>query len=193
MIIETQKAFNDFICDFSNAKTDDVTYVCTKKRNLMGMKNGIAGLAEMEAYSVKGSQSIRPDCKYYNKFYKENGKVKRIDCIVGGHNEIDVVYIAHCDGNRRDLFPYFGNGEKAVGYYAIITEYDGENVIEEYISNDSQIVYEPYVFSNRNKVGYYCINYVPNGTFSTLGESEGEYNSESLEYNPISNYVRCDK
>lgn len=193
LIIETQKAFNDFVCDFSNAKTDDVTYVCTKKRNLLGMRSGIAGLAEMKAYNVKESQSIRQNCKYYNKFYKENGKVKRIDCIVGEYNEIDVVYIAHYDGNRRYLFPYFENYEKAVGYYAIVTEYDGENVIEEYMSNDSQIVYEQYVFANRSNVGYYCINYVPNGTFSILGESEGEYNAESLEYNPISNYVWCDK
>ncbi len=193
LIIKTQKKFNDFVCDFSDTQTADVTYVCTKKRNLMGMKSGIAGLAEMKTYNVKESQSISPNCKYYNKFYKENGKVKRIDCIVGGHNEIDVVYIAHYDGNRRYLFPYFENHEKAVGYYVIVTEYDGENIIEEYISNDSQIVYEQYDFSNRNKVGYYCTNYVPNGTFSTLGESEGEYNADSLEYNPISNYVWCDK
>lgn len=193
LIIETQNMFNDFVCEFSNAETADVTYVCTKKRNLMGIKCGIAGLAEMKAYNVKESPSIRQNCKYYNKFYKENGKINRIDCVVDGYDEIDVVYIAHYDGNRRYLFPYFENHEKAVGYYVIVTEFDGENVIEEYITNDNQIVYEQYDFSNRSNVGYYCINYVPNGKFSILGESEGEYNAESLEYNPISNYVWCDK
>ncbi len=193
LIIETQKKFNDFVFEFSNAKTADVTYVCTKKRNPIGMKSGIAGLAEMRTYNVKELQSIRPNCKYYNKFYKENGKVKRIDCIVGGHNEIDVVYIAHYDGNRRYIFPYFENHEKAVGYYVIVAEFDSESVIEEYMSNDSQIVYEQYDFSNSNNIGYYCINYVPNGNFSILGESEGEYNAESLEYKPISNYAWRDK
>lgn len=68
LIIETQKKFNNFVFEFSNAKTADVTYVCTKKRNLIGIKSGIAGLAEMKTYSVKELQSIRPNCKYYNKF-----------------------------------------------------------------------------------------------------------------------------
>ncbi len=68
LIIETQNMFNDFVCAFSNAKTADVTYACTKKRNLMGIKCGIASLAEMKAYKIKESPSIRQNCKYYNKF-----------------------------------------------------------------------------------------------------------------------------
>lgn len=34
---------------------------------------------------------------------------------------------------------------------------------------------------------------MPNGKSLILGESEREYNVESLEHNPISNYVRCEK
>ena len=75
----------------------------------------------------------------------------------------------------------------------IVAEYDDENIIEEYITNYSQIISEQYDFSNRNNVGYHYINYVTNGKFSILGESEMEYNAESLEYTPINNYVRCEK
>lgn len=75
----------------------------------------------------------------------------------------------------------------------IVAEYDDENIIEEYITNFNQIISEQYDFSNRNNVGYYCIIYVPNGKSLILGESEREYNSESLKYNPINNYARCEK
>ena len=75
----------------------------------------------------------------------------------------------------------------------IVAEYDDENIIEEYITNYSQIISEQYDFSNRNNVGYHCIIYMPDGKSLILGESEREYNAESLEYNPISTYVRRDK
>lgn len=116
----------------------------------------------------------------------------RIDCIVGEYDEIDVVYIAYYDGNRR-LFPFLENHEKTVGHYVIVAEYDDENIIEEYITNFNQIIYDQYDFSNRNNVGYHCIIYVPNGKSLILGKSEREYNAESLKYNPINNYARCEK
>ena len=75
----------------------------------------------------------------------------------------------------------------------IVAEYDDENIIEEYITNYSQIISEQYEFSNRHNVGYHCIIYVPNGKSLILGESEREYIAESLKYNPINNYARCDK
>lgn len=77
------------------------------------------------------------------------------------------------EDNRRYLFPYFSNLEKAVGNYVIVTRYDGENVIEEYMVNSGQIVYENYDYSNSIGIGYYCINFVPSGSVPILAESEG--------------------
>ena len=74
--------------------------------------------------------------------------MKRIDCIVGGYDEIDVVYIAYYDGNRR-LFPCFENHEKTVGYYVIVAEYDDENIIEEYITHYNQ----PYLSNTNFQIG----------------------------------------
>lgn len=73
----------------------------------------------------------------------------------------------------------------------IVAEYDDKNIIEEYITNYNQIIFEQYSLSNRNIVGYHCIICVPDGKSLILGESEREYNAESLKYNPISNYARC--
>ena len=75
----------------------------------------------------------------------------------------------------------------------IVTEDDDENIIEEYITNYNQIISEQYALSNQNNVGYHCIIYVPDGKSLILGKSEREYNAESLKYNPINNYARCDK
>lgn len=115
----------------------------------------------------------------------------RIDCIVGECDEIDVVYIAYYDGNVS--FSLVLKTAKNIGYYVIVAEYDDENIIEEYITNYNQIISEQYALSNQNNVGYHCIIYIPNGKPLILGESEREYNADSLEYNPISNCVRCDK
>lgn len=115
----------------------------------------------------------------------------RVDCIVGECDEIDVVYIAYYDGNVG--FSLVLKTAKKVGYFVIIAEFDDENIIEEYMTNYNQIIYEQYAFSNRNNVGYHCIIYMPNGKSLKLGESEREYNAKTLKYNPINNYARCDK
>ena len=123
---------------------------------------------------------------------QEKRQNNEVDCIVGGYDEINVVYIAYYDGNRR-LSPCFENREKTVGYYAChrIRRRKHHRII--YNKNYNRIISEQYYFSNRHNVGYHCIIYVPNGKSLILGESEREYNADSLEYNPISNYVRCDK
>ena len=40
-----------------------------------------------------------PKLQALQHVYQRSGKAKRIDCIVGGYDEIDVVYIAYYDGN----------------------------------------------------------------------------------------------
>lgn len=74
-----------------------------------------------------------PQIEALHHVYKRSDKAMRIDCIVGGYDEIDVVYIAYYDGNRR-LFPCFENHDNAVGYYLIVAEYNDENITEEYIT-----------------------------------------------------------
>ena len=67
----------------------------------------------------------KPELQALQHVYKRSDKAMRIDCIVGEYDEIDVVYIAYYDGNRR-LFHCFENHDNAVGYYVIVAEYDDE-------------------------------------------------------------------
>ena len=147
----------------------------------MGLKAGLDGLAEMERYKVKESSKIRSNCMFYHKFYKDGGKILKIDSFVAGHDRLSDSSIAYYENNYRYLFPYYGQ-EKADGLYILVTHFENERVVEEYFVKQEQIVYESYDYSRSDKVGYYCINYVPTGKYPVLGESKGYFLPDSLEY-----------
>ena len=48
-------------------------------------------------------------------------------------------------------------------------------------------------YSLKDTVGYYCINFVPTGICPVLGEEEGYFNINSLEYRQTKNEVWCQK
>ena len=193
LMADANERFAEFACDSLDVSNASITYIRTIKQNNMGIMEGVRSLSEMKSNNLEESPHISPTCKYYNKFYKENDKVRKIECFVGGHNDIDVVYMAHYVDNRRYLFPYFSNMEKAVGYYVVVTRYDGKNVVEEYMVNNGQIVYESYDYSNPIEIGYYCVNFVPNGSVPILAESEGVYDSNTLTYHSTRNFVWFEK
>ena len=182
LITDTLNAFENFSYSLANVQSEKTTYICTKKRNMMGILSGFRSRAEMNTYKVGESQNIRQNCKYYNKFYKSNGKINKIECFAGDHNNVDVIYIAHYVGALRYLFPYFSDMTKAVGYYIVVTRFENNDVIEEFMVKTNQIIYEKYEYSTPEKIEYYCINYVPTGSSPILDEEKGFYNSKSFEY-----------
>lgn len=159
----------------------DISYISTKKRNFMGLKDGISGLAEMRKYKVKQSVTIRSNSMYYHKLYKRDGKVVKIDSFVAGHERLGVSYFAYYEGNYRYLFPYSGFGTKS-WTYMFVTHYINGKVSEEYMVSGNQIVYEKYDYSNEGKANYYYINYVPTGIYPVLAEKSGYYLLDTLEY-----------
>lgn len=181
LITDTRQKFEEFTYPELDLSSASITYIPTKKRNFMGLKAGLDGLAEMKRYKVKESDRIRSNCMFYNKFYKVDGQVLKIDAFVSGHDRLANRYIAYYEGNHRYLFPFYDWG-KATGLYTLVTHFENERVVEEYFVNQGQIVYESYDYSRSDKVGYYCINYVPTGKYPVLGESEGYFLPDSLEY-----------
>lgn len=181
LIEETEQKFEEFTYPELDLSAASVTYTPTKKRNFMGLKAGLDGLAEMKRYKVKESDKIRSNCMFYNKFFKVDGQVLKIDAFVAGHDRLTNSYIAYYEGNHRYLFPFYGR-KKATGLYILVTHFEDGQVVEEYFVCRGQIVYERYDFSGEENVGYYCINYVPNGKYPVLGESKGYLLLDSLEY-----------
>ena len=215
LISNARKKFDEFsycCADIPNVK---ITYVNTNKRNLTEIIEGMRGLAEMKAHNTKESLKISPNCKNYNKFYKsgervikvecfvgrsrktnswsKGERVIKVECFVGGHNNLDVTYVAQYDGERRYLFPYFEDKSKAVGYPIIVANFENGKVAEEYRVDGNKILYEKYDYSKQDKVEYYCINFVPDGECPILGEEEGYFHVDPLEYHQVSNTVWCQK
>ena len=182
LIENTQKAFDNFSYDFSDMQNADITYVSTKTVNYMGIMEGIRELAEMKRYNIKEKSKINSNCKYYNKFYNVGGRLAKIECFVGGHNDLDVIYVAQYDGERRYLFPFFEDKSKAVGYPILVTNFENGKVTEEYRTYGNKIEYEKYDYSIQDEVEYYYVNFVPAGKYPIMGEEKGYFNKKSLEY-----------
>lgn len=183
----TKQKFDEFEYPALDLSLAEITYIPTKKRNYLGMKSGIDGLAEMKKYKVKESTKIRSNCMFYHKYYKIDGKIVKIENFVNGHDRLTNNYIAYYENNYRYLFPFYKT-EKAVGLYVFVTHFENEQVVEEYFIQNNQIVYEVYEHANGNKVNYYYINYVPTGNYPVLGESKGYYLTDTLEYIEEENY-----
>ena len=181
LLNSAQQKFNDYERLELDTTPFEITYIPTKKRNWLGLKDGISGLAEMRKYKVKESSIIRSNSMYYHKLYKAEGKVKKVDSFVAGHERLDVSYSAHYESDYRYLFPYTTFGTKS-WTYMIVTHYKHGKVFEEYMVSGNQIVYEKYDYTNEGIVNYYYINYVPTGTYPILAEESGHYLIDTLEY-----------
>ncbi len=181
LLTSAHQKFKDYERLELDTTTFEITYIPTKKRNFMGLKDGISGLVEMRKYKVKESATIRSNSMYYHKFYKAEGKVIKVDSFVEGHERLDVSYSAYYEGDYRYLFPYTKFGTKS-WTYMIVTRYKNSKVLEEYMVSGNQIVYEKYDYTNEGIVNYYYINYVPTGTYPVLAEENGHYLIDTLEY-----------
>lgn len=173
--------FNDYERPELDTTLFEISYIPTKKHNFMGLKDGISGLADMRKYKVKETSTIRSNSMYYQKLYKAEGKVIKIDSFVAGHERLDVSYLAYYESDCRYLFPYTSFGTKS-WTYMIVTRYKHGKVFEEYMVSGNQIVYEKYDYSDESKINYYYINYVPTGTYPVLAEESGHYLIDTLEY-----------
>ena len=181
LIVDTLKKFNDFECDFFDFSEAEISYIATKKRFNIGLRSGLSGLAEMKTYKSNESTSIRKNCQFYNKFYKDNDRIRKIECFIDGHDRLSTTYIAHYEDGMRFLFPFRNNQKDPCARHIFVATIKDGKVIEEYHIDGKQIVYEKYGYTEGDKVDYYYINYVPTGNEPVLGETEGYFLTESLE------------
>lgn len=178
----TLKKFNDFECNFFDFPEVQISYIATKKRFNIGLRSGLSGLAEIKAYQTKESTSIRKDCQFYNKLYKENGRIRKIECFIDGHDRLSTTYIAYYEGEKRFLFPFKNKQKDPYARHIFVVTIKDCKVVEEYHIDGKQINYEKYGYTENGKVDYYYINYVPTANEPVLDENEGYFLSSSLEF-----------
>lgn len=163
-----------------NLQECDITYMPTKKKSFVGMKQGYAEQLFRIENGIKESVKIRANCKDYLKMFRNSeGKVLQIEKYANGR--IDCIFQVHYDENLCCLFPFSANG----GFYptySYITAYENGKISEEYMVDGDQIVYERYSNENELCVDYEYVNYVSGGKSPILETREGVFRFNPLRF-----------
>lgn len=165
---------------FINPSDCVVTYMLTKKKSFVGMKQGYAEHLFKIENGIKESVKIRANCKDYLKLFRNrDGKVLQIEKYASGR--LDCIFQAYYDENLCCLFPFSANG----GYYptySYVTVCENEKIVEEYMVDGSQIVYECYLKENETGVDYEYVNYVSGGKTPILETRTGFFRFNPLRF-----------
>ena len=110
---------------------------------------------------------LRKGTKNYFAIFRDDGTIRKISSFVDG--SLDVSYYAVYKENRRYLLPFSDVWKGRYPTYIIVAEYDGEEIIREYMILEAQIVYNSYVRITPTEYEVERINYAPKGTYPVLG------------------------
>ena len=181
LLKETNKLRKNFAFKEINKDECSVVYLPIKSETFGCFCEGLSNQYKRQIKNIKYSDKIRANCKNYLKIYKnKENKVVFIECYPK-EESVNLVYLAHYEGNVRYLFPFCENGE----FYptcSYVAKFENDKVVEEYQVDGNQIVYELYFDETKDKVNYYLINYVPTGTFPVLDECWGIYYFNPLRF-----------
>ena len=152
----------------------------TKKTSFVGFKQGYSEQLIKSQKGMNESNKLRSTTKDYLKFIKnKDGELIQIDNYIKGR--VACVFQAHWIENARYLFPYSSEG----GFYptyTYVTRYEGNRVVEEYMVEGNQIVYESYSKKSETQIDYKFINYVSGGKYPVLEVRKGNFYLNPLSY-----------
>lgn len=156
------------------------TYMSTKGTSFVGFKQGYSDCLTRNEKNMKESDKIRSTTKDYLKFiHNKDGELVQVDSVRKGR--VDCLFQVYWIDGVRYLFPFSGEG----GYYpthTFVTKYKDNCVVEEYMVNGNQIVYESYTYKKNKDVEYSYMNYVSGGKHPILEERKGKFQLEPLAY-----------
>ncbi len=159
-----------------------VVYLPKKSEWATCFCEGLSSQHKRQIKNIKYTDKIRANCKNYLKIYKnQQGKVVLIECYPMEKGKVNLVFLARYEGNVRYLFPFQEDGS-FYPTYTYVAKFENNKVIEEYMVEDNQIVYEHYFNETKEKVDFYSINYVPTGTYPILSECKGIFYFNPLRF-----------
>lgn len=173
-----QEAFPFYFPDETDA---EITYLPSKLRIYWpGRIDSPNFLWEMEKAGVSEKPKLRKGTQNYFRIVRKDGKLLRVDTVIKGR--LDVIQIAHYEGDRRYCFPFSADG----GFYPTSTDVlrflEGQ-VVEDYMVSSNQIVYRSYDHTQPQRIGCREINYVPTGKEPILSKSIGYFErADQLRY-----------
>lgn len=184
---ELIKKVNDLRKETKFEKIDksncSIVYLPIKNETFYCLFEGLSAQYRRQLKNIKYKDKIRSNCKNYLKIYKDKQeKIVFIESIREG--KIDDVFLSKYEGDTRYLFPFDENGS-FYPTYTYVTKFENNKVVEEYMVDNSQIVYQHYFNETKDKVDYYLINYVPTGSYPVISEGKGIYYFNPLRFESL--------
>ena len=162
----------------------EISYMPTKKTSFVGFKQGYSEQLIKIQNGMRESDKLRSTTKDYLRFLKnEDGEIIQIENYKKG--SLDCLFQVYWCENLRYLLPYSSEG----GFYptyVYVTKYEENRVVEEYMVQGKQIVYETYGLIINGEAEYSCINYVSGGDYPVREIKKGKYTFDPLAY--VENY-----
>ena len=157
-----------------------ISYMPKKKTSFVGFKEGYSDILDRNEKGMKETDKLRSTSKNYLRFFKDKaGKLVQVDNYCNGR--IDCLFQVHWFGNVRYLLPFSADGTY-YPTYTYVTKYDADHVVEEYMINSGQIIYEAYSYKSDQDIDYIRIDYVPGGNYPVRGIRKGVFSLKPLTY-----------
>lgn len=184
---EARQIIKDYRYTDFDSSDSEILYSRNNHDLTTALCDGLEALYIMQKCGIKCRTTLRKGAKNYIKRYCKNGKVQRIDCYVDG--KLDITYMAYYQENKRYLMPFYPDSKKPSIAYTCVTVYKNDFIAEEYLVNDSQIVYYRYEKIPDIYFKKLHINYAPEGTYPVLCCEHGVFwIADKLKYKTLSEY-----
>lgn len=151
----------DVYRQYEYAEYTDGAYSISYKRNRDWFLEGLLPRIQDEKRGVNEHEKLRKGTKNYYSIFRDDGIIRKIASFVDG--SLDVSYYAVYMGNRRYLLPFSDAWKGRYPTYIIVAEYDGGEIIREYMVMEAQIVFDSNVRIAPTEYQVERINYIPNG------------------------------
>lgn len=182
LLQKTNELRNNFKFKEINKTECSIVYLPIKNETFDCFCEGLSSQHRRQIKNIKYTDKIRANCKSYLKIYKDKeDKIVFIECYPMEKGKVNLVFLAYYEGDVRYLFPFRETGDfYPTGTY--VAKFKNGKVVEEYYANGNQIVYEHYFNETKEKVNYYKINYVPEGSYPVMDEIKGIYYFNPLRF-----------
>ena len=169
----------------------EITYLPTKLRIYWGGRiDSLYFRHEKEKCGVAEKPMIRKNCKHYFRIVRKDGKLLRIDTIINGR--LDVIQLAHYEGDKRYCFPFSQTGGFYPTYVDVVRYEEGE-IVEDYMVENVQILHRAYRKTDNNTIEFREINYVPSGIDPVRSKEIGYFTlNPNLTYTSTYNWTHWD-
>ena len=135
---------------------------------------------EMEKAHVSEKPRLSKATRNYFRLVRKDGRLLRADAYI--HGKLDVIQIAHYDGDRRYCFPFSSTGGFYPTYVDVVRFQDG-HAVEAYMVRSNQILYRDFRRNGPSRIEFREINYVPTGKEPILCKSVGYFEgTDKLRY-----------